>query len=149
MTKKQMLSIQALGIRLLLAGGIEVAVLLLLHVTVFYTECWTLYKTSINSPDGKWTVLMEETACEGWGGPVATTIDDDVYLTSPDHPEIRVNMLGVDTGGNLDKRPHVRWSSSKVLAVAVSDMYYVTIFKTDYRGIHLDIQFDHKDGATQ
>ncbi len=59
------------------------------------------------SPDGAWEAVVDEATCGvGW---FAMDVTAGVRLISGTDPARTSDVLGVDTGGNADERPHLAW----------------------------------------
>jgi hypothetical protein len=60
-----------------------------------------------------------------------------------------VDILGVDTGGNVDERPLVVWSAPNMLRVTVEVRAYLKILTRHAYGARVDLRFDPDDPAAR
>lgn len=133
---------EALLAVLVTTGKIAVAiaaVFAVLYALTSIEHCDTTRSTSLISPDGKWTALTHETMCEGFGGPVSTSIEVRLTLISTTAPERRRDMFELNTYSGPDDWPQVQWSSSNVQNVRVADMHFLTVLRKQYRDVLVNV----------
>jgi hypothetical protein len=105
--------------------------------------CTDVVLDRLPSPDGAWVAVMDESNCEvGMGGNAITA---GVHLVKTKPPLQDIDLLRVDTGGDIDDRPRVAWSAPNGLQVTVPLYDYLRLRYTSVEGLQVDVRFDPDD----
>jgi hypothetical protein len=104
-------------------------------------ECVTTVTNRLPSPDGSWVVFVQEDVCD-LGLLPSSTAWAGVHLVTTTPPLRDIDLLGVDTTGEVDGRPVAVWSAPNILRVTVPLRSQLTITTTQVDGIHVDVHFD-------
>jgi hypothetical protein len=95
------------------------------------------------SPDGYWVAVIDEYTCDV--GSFSTIITDELHLVSIRYSLPDINLLGVDTNGNVSERPRVTWTAPNALQVTVPLEDYLRFRNRSVEGLQVDIRFDPDD----
>jgi hypothetical protein len=106
--------------------------------------CTSVVLDRLPSPDGAWVAVSEEFTCDV-GFLAGSDIAVGVRLVATKPPLRDVHLVGVDTGGHEDERPHIAWSAPNVLRVTVPLHSLLNILTRQAAGVRVDIHFDPDD----
>ena len=97
-------------------------------------------------PSGPYQAVVDETVCDGdYGSDVTAT----VRLVGPGTTREGVAVLGVDTGGHAEDRPHLAWSAPAVLDVTVPNLSFLKVLTRAAQGVHVRLHFDPDEPAAR
>ena len=103
------------------------------------------YRTvsSVASPDGVWTALVQNAACSN--GAFTTILTDAVRLIQvQDAPLSEGIVLSIDTVSSPEARPTVRWDSTRRLSITVPNAMrpFVLMREDQYQDVRIAVTFD-------
>ena len=109
--------------------------------------CTDVVLDRLPSPDGAWVAVIDESHCEAEMG--GDTIAAGVDLVSTKPPFQDIELLGVDTGGHNEERPHVAWSGPNMLRVTVGLYSYLKVLTRKAEGVQVEVHFDPDNPAAR
>ena len=102
----------------------------------------------VPSPTASWTAIGTEYTCD-LGLLPSTAITAEVHLVSKERPTDEVDVLGVDTHGDVEDRPRMAWTAPKTLRVTVPNLADLTVLTRRVGDISIDLRFDPDDPAAR
>lgn len=106
-------------------------------------ECTHVDLERVPSPDGTWVAVIDEDTCDV--GSFSTDITAGVRLFATKPPVRDIDLLGVDTGGNINERPRVVWAGPHLLQVNVLQYSLLKVLMQQVEGVQVDVRFDPID----
>jgi hypothetical protein len=110
--------------------------------------CTSVVLDRLPSPDGAWVAVSEEFTCD-MGFLPTSDIAVEVRLVATKPPPRDIHLVGVETDGIADERPHTAWSAPNVLRVTVPLRSFLNITTKQAEGVRVDIHFDPDDPAAR
>lgn len=98
------------------------------------------------SPDRAWQAVVDEATCDA--GPYALNITATVRV-GPLSSVGGVSVLGVDTGGHAEDRPHLAWSDANALDVTIPNLSFLKILELHPGDVRVRLHFDPDDPAAR